>query len=189
MSKTCAGLPKRGGSPAWARYHEGEARACVLSANMGAMSMRYLSILFLAVVLGGCASLTKEFDPPKVSLENFQSLPSQGGGPRFRIDLEIQNPNAEALDIAGISYDIEVQGKDLISGVSNEVPRIEGYSAEKVTLEAGLNMIELIRFLTSIGTSHQEMHSLEYTFKAKIDFRGLIPTQRIEESGVIGAPR
>jgi len=148
--------------------------------------LRNLITALLALLLVACAGLSKELDPPKVSIENFRSIPSEGSGPRFEVDLRIQNPNATALDIAGISYDIALQGIELISGVSNQVPLIEGYAEEVVTLQSGLNMIQLIRFFARLGGGQQSLDALEYRVTAKIDFKGFMPTQRIEESGVIG---
>jgi LEA14-like dessication related protein len=149
------------------------------------MIMRQLLSLSLVwlLLLSGCASLKPEIDPPKVTIESFNSLPSESGAPRFEIKLRVANPNKQTLDIAGISYSVELLGRELISGVTNDVPTIEGYSEEVVTLEAGLQLFQLLRLLTSLGRSPGE--ELEYRFSAKIDFNGFVPTQRIEETGVI----
>ncbi len=146
--------------------------------------LRYCIVLFAgAFLLSGCASLMTEMDPPRVTLENFRSLPSDGGGPRFEIKLRVQNPNEQSLDIAGISYTIELLGKEVMSGVSNDVPVIDGYSEEIVTLEAGLQLFQILRLLASLGQSQTD--ALEYRFVAKIDFKGLVPTQRVEQSGEV----
>tara|TARA_R110000823_G_scaffold130015_28_gene258214 strand:+ start:899 stop:1288 length:390 start_codon:yes stop_codon:yes gene_type:complete len=124
-----------------------------------------------------------ETDPPQVSLESLRVLPGTQGAPRFEIKLRIANPNTQALDIVGISYSIALLDRKLISGVTNEIPRIEGYSEEIITLEAGLQLIELLRLLASLGASSSE--PINYDFSAKIDFNGLMPTQRLKESGEI----
>lgn len=140
-----------------------------------------IAIFALCLYLVGCASLTSDLDPPKVTVESFRNLPSQDIGPRFEIKLRVSNPNKQTLDIVGISYTIDVMDKELISGVTNEVPVIEPYSEEVVTLEAGVHMFQLLRLLTGLGKSSAD--SLDYRFAAKIDFRGFIPTQRVEETG------
>jgi LEA14-like dessication related protein len=132
--------------------------------------------------LGGCANLTPDFDPPKVTVEGVDSLPSSGGAPRFEIKLRVVNPNKQSLDIAGISYSIEILDRELVSGVSNDVPLIEGYSEELVTLEAGINLFQFVRLIAGLGKTPAD--SVAYRFSAKIDFNGFIPTQRIEETGV-----
>ncbi|WP_279248133.1 LEA type 2 family protein [Candidatus Marimicrobium litorale] len=135
------------------------------------------------VLLSACATVTSQLDPPKINIEDFRSLPTEGGAPRFEITLRVINPNAQALDIVGISYSIELLGRELITGVSKNIPSIGGYSEGLVTLDAGLQLFELLRLLASVGS--QEDGPLEYRFLAKIDFAGFVPTQRIEESGKI----
>ena len=147
--------------------------------HVGAM----VSLLMALFLLSSCASVTPELDPPKVTLESFGSLPAEGNTPRFEIKLRIANPNKQTLDIAGVSYTVSILDKELISGVSNDVPVIEGYSEGIVTLEAGLQLFQLVRLLTSLGSTTSD--TLQYTLSAKIDFNGFVPTQRIKETGEI----
>ncbi|MCB1691075.1 MAG: LEA type 2 family protein [Halioglobus sp.] len=142
-----------------------------------------LAALLGLAVLGGCASLAPELDPPKVSLVSFKSLPGDAGAPRFEIKLRVINPNKQTLDIAGISYSVELVGKELITGVANDVAPIAGYGEGVVTLEAGLQLLELLRLMASLGSA--DSGPLAYRFSAKIDFNGFVPTQRVEESGEI----
>jgi LEA14-like dessication related protein len=97
--------------------------------------------------------------------------------------LRVINPNEQRLDIAGISYSVTLLGKELVTGVTNDIPPIEGYGEGIVTLQAGLQILELLRLVASLGASGSE--PLDYRFTAKIDFNGFIPTQRIEEKGQI----
>jgi LEA14-like dessication related protein len=147
-------------------------------------SIRYTILTFLALgLLAGCASLTPQLDPPKVSLVSFKSLPSDTGAPRFEIKLRVINPNKQTLDIAGISYSVELLDKELITGVAKDVAPIAGYSEGVVTLESGLQLLELMRLMASIGSVGSE--ALDYRLTAKIDFNGFMPTQHIEEKGEI----
>ena len=143
--------------------------------------VRLSLLLLMALFLAGCASLTAEYDPPTVTLESFKALPAEAGAPRFEILLRVANPNKEALDIAGIAYTVSVHERKLISGVTNDVPRIEGYSEQTVTMQAGLQLFQLLRLIADLGLEPSD--ELAYSFTAKIDFRGFIPTQRVAESG------
>ena len=137
--------------------------------------------LCLFVLIAGCASVMPDMDPPKVTVESIENIPSETGAPRFRISLRVINPNTQALDIAGISYGVEIMGQEVVAGVTNDVPLIEGYSEGVVTLDAGLQLFEVVKLLTTLGKSQGE--PLEYRFVAKIDFKGLVPTQHVEEKG------
>ena len=137
----------------------------------------------LLMILAACSTLVPEFDPPQVSVESFNSIPGQGGAPRFEIKLRVANPNKQSLDIAGISYNVELLGKRVMSGVTNDVPTIEPYSEEVVTLEVGLQLFQVLRLFNDLGRNRAD--ALDYRFSAKIDFNGFIPTQRVEEVGEI----
>ncbi len=144
----------------------------------------YLVAYFLGVaLLAGCASLAPDIDPPKINLISVRNLPTETGAPRFEIKLRVVNPNKQRLDIAGLSYSVELLNKELITGVANDIPPIEGYSEGLVTLNAELQLLELLRLMASLGTTRSE--PLVYRFSAKLDFNGFLPTQRLEESGVI----
>ena len=132
-------------------------------------------------LLTACASLVKDFDPPVVSMESFRLIPGEASVPRFEIKLRVTNPNSQSLDIAGISYSIEVRGRKLLSGVTNSVPVIEGYTDTEVVLEADLQWLQLVGLVT--GLAQEDLKSLDYQFSAKIDFNGFWPTQRIQEKG------
>jgi LEA14-like dessication related protein len=153
-----------------------------VSNTLGSLSRITVALLW-GLLLSGCASLTQELDPPKVSLTSFRSLPAEGGAPRFEIKLRVINPNTQTLDIAGISYSIELLDKELITGVANDIAPIEGYGEGEVILEAGLQLFEVVRLMASLGEA--ESGPLTYRVRAKIDFHGLMPTQRIEDSGEI----
>lgn len=142
-----------------------------------------ITAAWLALLVSGCASLSTPMDPPNVSLDSFSSLPAEGGGPRFLIKLRVQNPNEQKLDIVGVSYGIELAGQEVLTGVSNDIPVIDGYSEGVVSLEASLKLLQMLRLLASLGQT--EADELTYRFTAKIDFKGLIPTQRVEEVGQI----
>ncbi len=148
------------------------------------MCLRYSIALFLGlVILAGCASLTPELDPPKISLVSFRNLPSEGGAPRFEIRLKVINPNKRSLDIAGISYSVALLDTEIIAGVANDVSPIAGYGEGIVTLSAEVQWLQLLRLMANLGTTRSE--PLAYRFTAKIDFNDLLPTQRLEESGEI----
>ena len=143
--------------------------------------LRSVAVMCWLLMLSACATLTSDIDPPKVTMESFSPIPSETGAPRFEIKLRVINPNKQPLDVAGISYGVEIQGRELVTGVTNDVPLVEAYSEQVVTLEAGLQLFQLLRLVTSLATIESE--ALAYRFSAKIDFRGFTPTQRIEESG------
>jgi LEA14-like dessication related protein len=144
--------------------------------------LRAVFTVVALVAVSACATLT-DFDPPRVTMDSLRVLPTEGQVPRFEIQLRVTNPNSQALDIAGVSYSLELLDRELLHGVTKDVPRIEGYGEGVITLQASVQMLQVLRLLASFGTQMDQ--PLDYRFLAKVDFNGLTPTQRVEERGEI----
>lgn len=151
---------------------------------------RYRSVLLRlvlssSVLLAGCAAFGPAWETPTVTVNSFRTLPSGGTMPEFEIGLEVVNPNRSALELAGVAYTISLDGREVIKGVGNELPVIEGYGTGQVTLTASANLFAGVRLFTDLIQSPKE--SFEYRFEAKLDPGGLRPAIRIAETGTISA--
>ena len=100
-------------------------------------------LLMAAALLTGCAGMGSGYETPTVSVQSFRPIASDNGGglPAFEIRLHVTNPNLEPLKLAGISYTISLDGQNLIKGVGNELPVIQGYGEGTFTLTAGFNVM------------------------------------------------
>ena len=100
-------------------------------------------VLSACLSLSGCAGMSPGYENPTVSVQSFKPIPSSDGSglPKFEIVLSVINPNLEPLELAGVSYTISLDGNDIIKGVGNELPVIEGYGEGSFTLTAGVNLL------------------------------------------------
>ena len=137
---------------------------------MSSRPSRKLTLLLVAAaLLSGCAGMGAGYDTPTVSVQSFRPIASNNGGglPSFEIRLHVINPNLEPLELAGISYTISLDGQDIIKGVGNELPVIEGYGEGTFTLTAGFNVLAGIRLFRTLMAKQSD--SFDYSFKAKLD--------------------
>lgn len=145
------------------------------------------SLLPLLVLLGisGCAGMGGGYETPTVTVQSFRPVASgdASGLPQFEIVLHVVNPNLKPLELAGVSYTISLNGHDLIKGVSNELPVIEGYGEGSVTLRAGFNLFAGIQLFRSL--MQQETDTFDYRFEAKLDPGAFRPKIRISDTGSI----
>lgn len=134
------------------------------------------------MLIAGCAGLGVGREEPTVSVQSFRAVPGQGASlPTFEIDLVVLNPDSEPLRLEGVAYSIELDGKPLLNGVSNELPRVQGYGQATVTLNAAINVLGGIRLLNSLlGEGRDE---IEYAFKARLDPEGFARDIRVTETG------
>ncbi|MGB5257945.1 MAG: LEA type 2 family protein [Woeseiaceae bacterium] len=133
--------------------------------------------------LSACAGLRPGFETPTVTFTSFRMLPSTGIAPEFEIGLRVTNPNAEQLKLKGIAYSVTLDGKELIKGVSNELPFIDGYGSGNVTLTAAPDMIAGIRFVTDLISGSRD--TVSYGLEAKLDVGTFIPPIRVRDEGKI----
>lgn len=145
-------------------------------------TLRYF-LLAMLVLLGACSGLRPGYETPTVTVSSFKALPGQGALPAFEIGLRVINPNREALELAGVSYTISLSGHDIIKGVGNELPVIEGYGEGEFTLTASANLFAGIRLVTDLMRADRD--SFDYELEAKLDLGGLRPAIRVRDSGQI----
>ena len=141
--------------------------------------------LMAAALLTGCAGIGSGYEIPTVSVQSFRPIASDNGGglPAFEIRLHVTNPNLEPLKLAGISYTISLDGQDLIKGVGNELPVIQGYGEGTFTVTAGFNVMAGIQLFRSL--MDKDSDSFDYSFKAKLDPGAYKRKIRIADSGSI----
>ena len=133
--------------------------------------------------LAGCASLSSDFKDPAVSLVSITPQIENLFAPEFDVVLQVTNPNRKALDIAGLSYTIHLQGNQLIQGVANELPVIAAYGEADISLRATADLIGGIRLLSDL--LNQPGKQVDYEFNVDIDLGTLYPMVRVQRSGTI----
>jgi LEA14-like dessication related protein len=145
------------------------------------MPTHKLLAIFLSACIAGCTALNPGFETPNVAVSYFKPVPGEGAVPQFEIGLRVSNPNAQALKLAGIAYTIEIEGKELIKGVGNELPTIAPYGEEEFVVTASVGLMDGLRLLQEMMNSPKDL--LSYSFKAKLDPGLLQPAIRVTESG------
>lgn len=153
-------------------------------ANKSAGFISLVVAIFLLAVLSGCQTLQPNFETPTVKLVSIAPLPVTGLEQRFAIGLRVANPNARALNLAGMTYVIELEGFKVVDGVANKLPSIPAYGESLVDIEASVSLLEGMRLLSSFLSKPKA--DVSYKIVAKLDtglpFVGKIP---VSDSGVI----
>jgi len=141
-----------------------------------------LACLLLAI-LPGCTSLDSDFETPTVTINSFRAIPSESGTPSFEIELRVINPNREALELQGVAYTIELEGRKLVTGVGKDLPVIPGYSEGVFTVTASASLFQGLRLITDLMNTPKE--KLSYEVSTKLDVGTFRPAIRVTDSGEI----
>ena len=147
-------------------------------------SIRLAWITLMLVWLGGCATLGEPTEPPRVTLSNLKMIDAQLFEQRYALTLRIQNPNSFDLDVNGLSFEVELNGREFAHGVSNKGVLIPAYGES--TLEVGVtsslfNIVDQINAL-----ERRQGKSLEYRIHGKISTANHLLSLSFERKGEIG---
>jgi hypothetical protein len=142
-----------------------------------------LLLFALLLLLAGCGAMRPGYETPTVTVSSFRSLPAEGGMPSFEIGLRVVNPNREPLELVGAAYTVSLEGRDLIKGVANELPVIDGYGEGTFKLTAAADLLAGARFIADLMRSEKD--SVRYELEAKLDVGGLRPSIRVRDTGEI----
>ncbi|MFK5925176.1 MAG: LEA type 2 family protein [Desulfuromusa sp.] len=131
----------------------------------------------------GCAPLLPNFETPTVTVSSFRILPGNSIVPTFEIGLHVINPNRIALKLQGLSYNVELEGYRVLSGVSNQLPVIEAYGEGDVLLQAKPDLFSTISLFTDL--MQQPREQFKFNLEALLDVGGLLPKIRVNKEGEI----
>lgn len=139
--------------------------------------------LVLVFCVSGCATLDRFVDSPVVSIANIEMLPTQGLQPRFAVDLNILNPNPVAIPITGMAYEISLNGYDLFSGATSDVPRLPAYEEVPLRVEVGANVLQSFGLI--MGLLNGEHTKLDYVIETELKVSGILRPFTLVEKGVV----
>ena len=140
--------------------------------------------ILLTLIVSGCATITPSVKDPQIDLLDLKPLPAEGLQQRFSLTLKVSNPNDETLHVKGMSYSLRVEGYNLVSGVSNQIPAIPAYETVVFDLEAGTHLINGLRFIEQMLRSPKD--SLSYSLEAVIDLdKMMVPDITVSHEGQI----
>ena len=100
--------------------------------------------LLLVQVLAGCAQLTQRPEPPQVSLAGIELLGLGLFEQRFRVRLNLDNPNDYALPVSGVEYALEINGQSFAKGRSVDEVELPANGRTQVDVDVNANLSSLL---------------------------------------------
>ncbi|TVS12184.1 MAG: hypothetical protein EA419_05745 [Wenzhouxiangella sp.] len=146
--------------------------------------MRWMMVLPLLWLLAACAAFSPYPERPSVSVTSFALAPeSTGLAPRFRVGLNVVNPNRRDLPLVGMSYAVELEGTRILSGATSDLPTVPAYGSADFSIDVSPDLLGSARLVTDLMARQRDQ--LSYSFNARLDVGGWLPDIRVEESGAL----
>ncbi|MFJ3486126.1 LEA type 2 family protein [Pseudomonas sp. NPDC090202] len=140
----------------------------------------------LMLALSACA-LFPNRDPLNINVVGIEPLQGQDLEIRFAVKLRLQNPNDMDIQYDGVALNLDVNGKLLASGVSDQKGTIGRFSEGVLSVPVTVSAFAALRQAVGL-TEQQRLDNLPYELHGKLA-GGLFGTMRFYDSGTLNLPQ
>ena len=116
------------------------------------MSYPFFRVVFIlfALLATGCASLMLDAEPPEVLVTNITPLEATLFEQQLKVDIRVRNPNPFELNVTGLDFTLNLNGKRLARGLANRAVTIPRLGDAIVSVNTTTSTLEVMRQLLSL---------------------------------------
>ena len=147
-------------------------------------SLPLLFVLLTTLLFNGCASISPDYERPKVDVVGITKSDTDTAALQFTIQLRIVNPNAETINLKGLYYELSLDGINVVNGTANNIPAIEGYSDVVVSVSSAASLVNSVRLAARL--MEVSSNELPYELRAKLGTTSKwMPATTVTETGML----
>ncbi len=105
-------------------------------------------LLLLAGAIAGCATMAASLEPPAIRIVGLELVDSSLTRQRFRMTLELDNPNRIPVPIRAMNYDVRLLGEAFASGGHNSPFTLPAGGSETVQVDVAMDTVATLGNLT-----------------------------------------
>jgi LEA14-like dessication related protein len=128
-----------------------------------------LFIIGIIALLGSCAGLRERPEPPKISLAGLEIQEIGLFEQRYLVKLRLQNPNAFALDINGMNYEIFINDRPFAHGVSRNAVSLPSFGEDVLQVDVISNLNRIFEQLRNLEQGFDRPFSYRITGGMKLN--------------------
>ncbi len=107
-------------------------------------ALSFVSLLGLSLALQGCASVAQQIiKEPKIAFSNIGIQDIGVNGATVMVGVRVENPNAFALTLDALIYDLEIGGKALSSGKIPDALSVAGGATKIIEIPVPVKFQDL----------------------------------------------
>lgn len=129
--------------------------------------VRSLILLMAAALASTACSWLQHKDPPQVTLVGVDPSSGEGFESRMQLKLRVQNPNDAPIDYHGVYVELDVQGKSLGSGVSNQAGTVPAFGETMITVPVTISIWSMAGQAMGLF-SGKSMDKVTYAMRGKL---------------------
>lgn len=146
-----------------------------------------LHLLLLMLVIAGCATLSG-LETPRVNISNITPQDMTLFEQKFLVQLRIQNPNDVPLEVKGMTFSLDLNGKSFATGLSNQQVTIPRFGSEVVEVEVFSGLTGILKQFQTFAAGGPPRFTYRLRGKAYLDKPASL-TLPFDEQGEIELPQ
>ncbi len=124
----------------------------------------------LALMLGACAALSGS-ETLRVNVVGIEPLQGEGFELRFAVKLRAQNSGEAAIDYDGVALELDLNGKALASGVSDQKGSVPRYGEALFSVPVSISAFAALRQALGLAEG-QNLDKVPYVLRGKLGHGG-----------------
>jgi LEA14-like dessication related protein len=147
-----------------------------------------MDLLLVAALLAGCASLTKSWEAPEVTLAGLRLKELGLARQTVILTLAVHNPNDRTLPVKGLTYRLKLEGNEIAQGSSALDRQIPAFGDALVDVEVTGSLLGLAQQLPALALQERPLEwtlsgtatiadgllTLPYRYSGQVDPRELL---------------
>lgn len=144
-----------------------------------------LALAALLVLAGGCATLYG-LNPPRVNVSSVTPADMTLLEQKFLVQVRVQNPNDVDLEVKGMTFDLDLNGKSFATGLSGQAVVIPRFGSNLVEVEMISGITGVVRQIAGMAGSGAAPARFTWRLQGKLYLERPVSTSiGFDESGEI----
>ncbi|HYQ39933.1 MAG TPA: LEA type 2 family protein [Pseudomonas sp.] len=145
-------------------------------------SLRLSLVGLFVLVLSACAAFGDR-DALDMHVVGLDPLPAEGLEMRFALKLRVQNPNTTPIQYDGIALDLQVNGRPLASGVSDQRGSVPRFGEKLLVVPVSISAFDAVRQALGLAAD-QRLDKVPYVLNGKLS-AGPLGMRRFTDKGTL----
>ena len=137
-------------------------------------SIGFILLISIGLLMAGCAGMGKKAEPPKVNIADIRVSEFRSLETDFNIALRLINPNDFPLKIRGLQFDMNIQGKEFATGVSNQSVDVPALGSAIVEVDAYASVLKMAASVWSLINGKDQQGGLAKALKYDLSGKLLV---------------
>ena len=143
---------------------------------------KVLGSMVALLALSACATLSQR-DPLYIDIAGIEQVPGEGMELNLAVRIRVQNPNDTAVRYDGVALALDVNGRQLATGVSDDIGTVPRYGQKVFTVPVTISAFDVARQVFG-AMGAEDLAEVRYELRGKLE-GGLFGTRRFTDEGML----